>query len=206
MPDIDLSSYRAIQSNLFVRIEVDKYRTTPSGAFTSTVLRFSDLNTSFVINGETYTGLGNLMAITSSVSELRASGGELTITISGIPNTSISEIVNSRIKGCPVRIYRAIFNADTGAFLSIPGNPIGRYRGFVNNYQLSEDWDNQTRQSSNTIIMTCASSVDVLQNKVAGRRTNPESFQRFSSITTADASMNRVPTLENATFDFGAPK
>lgn len=199
---INLTSYDAIQSNLFVRIQVDEYATTP-GSYSQEVLRFSDLNTAFTINDEEYVGTGRLMSITPSSSEIRVSGGELTITLSGIPNTSIAEIIHSKIKGCPVRIYRAFFDSATGEFLSIAGNPLGRYRGFVNNYSLNEEYDNDTRTSSNTLVLVCSSAVDVLNNKISGRKTNPESEKKFYPN---DLSMDRVPNLENATFNFGAPK
>lgn len=198
-----LSDYTSIQSNLFVRIQVDYYKSSPGASATSEVLRFSDLRTTFTINSEEYIGLGNLMNISNSTSELRPSSGELTIAISGIPNSSIAEIVNSRIKGCPVRIYRGLFDATTGTALPIANQVLARYRGFVNNYSLQEEYDINTRTSSNTILLICNSSVDVLQNKVTGRKTNPQSHQLFYPT---DKSMNRVPTLENATFNFGAPQ
>ena len=198
---INLSSYKSIQSNLFVRIQVDEYSTNGS-SFSAQVLRFSDMNTTFEINAESYIGAGNFMGITPTSSEIRASGGEVTISLSGIPNTSIAEIVNSKIKGAPVRIYRAFFNAATGGFLNIAGNPAGRYRGFINNYSLNEEYDPQTRTSSNTLVLVCSSEVEVLSNKIAGRKTNPESQKQFYP---SDLSMDRVPTLENATFNFGAP-
>lgn len=198
----DLGSYTSVQSNLFVRIQVDEYRTTPGGAYTPVVLRFSDSVTTRTINGETYTPLGSLMSISSSSSELRVSGGNLNISISGIPNSSIAEIVNSKIKGCPVRIYRLFSNPTTLEVIDIPGNPSGRYRGFVNNFSLTEELDNTNRTATNTITLVCASSVDVLQNKIAGRKTNPSSQKKFFPN---DLSMDRVPNLENATFNFGAP-
>lgn len=201
MPSLD--SYSVIQSNLFVRIKVDDYRTSPSGSYTSQILRFSDSRDNVTINGEVYTGLGQLMAITNSASELRTSTGELTITISGIPNTSIAEIVNSKIKGSLVNVYRGMFDPITGVLLSIPVNPLGRYNGFVNNYSLQEDYDAVTRTATNTIALICNSTVDVLQNKVTGRRTNPSSQKSFYPT---DLSMDRVPTLKSATFDFGAVK
>jgi hypothetical protein len=161
------------------------------------------LRTSYTINGESYVGVGNLMNITSSSSELRTSNGEVTISLSGIPNSSIYEIVNSRIKGCPVRIYRGLFNPSTGAELPITNNPLARYRGFVNNYSLTEDYDITARTATNTIVLICNSSIDVLQNKTTGRKTNPTSQKKFYPT---DIAMDRVPTLENATFNFGAPK
>ena len=200
---MDLSSYGAIQSNLFVRIQVDEYRTTTSGSYSSMVLRFSDLNTSYTLNGESYVGTGALMSITSTSSEISAAGSELVITLSGIPNSSIFEIMNSKIKGCPVVVNRVLFNAETGSFLAIEGNPLGRFSGFVNNYSLNEEFDNTTRTSSNTLVLTCSSNVSILENKIAGRKTNPQSQKNFYP---SDISMNRVPNLVNAVYDFGAPK
>lgn len=199
----NLSSYRSVQSNLFVRIQIDEYSLTAGGPYTAEVLKFSDSLTTYTINGESYTPLGALMAVTASASELRVSSGEVTITVSGIPSTSISEIVNSKIKGAPVRVYRQFSDATTGTALAIAGNPSGRFRGFVNNYAINEEWDNETRTVTNTLVFSCASAVEVLNRKIAGRKTNPESEKRFFPT---DLSMDRVPNLENATFNFGAPK
>lgn len=197
---IDLRSYKALQSNLFVRIEIDQYRTTTTGSYTTQVLRFSDKVGSVTIDGETYTGLGNLMSVTNSASEIRVSEQEVTIGISGIPNSSIAEIVNSKIKGSKVTIYRGLFDVSTGNLITGIDNPMGKYRGYVNNYTLTEDWNNDSRTSSNTILLSCNSSIDVLSNKISGRRTNPESEKRYYS---SDLSMDRVPTLATEYFDFG---
>jgi hypothetical protein len=45
--------------------------------------------------------------------------------------------------------------------------------------------------------------VNVLENKVAGRKTNPKSQKQFYP---SDRSMDRVPTLKGATYNFGAPQ
>jgi hypothetical protein len=198
-----LSTYKALQSNIFVRVETDYYKATSSATPANQVWRFSDLRTSYTINGESYVGIGNLMGITTSSSELQVTGGELTISISGIPDSAIAELTNSRVKGSSVRIYRVLFDAVTGAKIDIEGNPMGRYRGYVNNYSISEDYDIIARTSSNTISLICTSSIDLLGQKTGGRKTNPESQKKFYPT---DLSMDRVPTLENATFDFGAPK
>jgi hypothetical protein len=142
------------------------------------------------------------MSIGTAASELRVSSGDIQITLSGIPNSSIYEIVNSRIKGCPVKVYRALFNPTTGAALAIAGNPLGRYQGYINNYTLNEEYDNETRTSSNTLVLSCASSIDYLNNKITGRKTNPTSQKQFFP---SDVSMDRVPALKNSEFNFGAP-
>ncbi len=200
---IDLSSYDAIQTGLFVRIEVDYYKTSPSATPTSEVLRFSDYRGTVTINGESYVGLGKLLSISSSSSELKPSSGSVTVTISGIPNTSIAEIVNSRMKGCPVSIYRVVFDPVTNTQLAISGNPAGRFFGIISNYTLEEDYDLDQRTATNTISMTCTSNIEFLQNKYAGRKTNPESMKSFYPT---DVSFDRVPNLVGANFNFGAPK
>lgn len=193
MPVLNLNSYYSIQSNLFVKV-------TLSGS----TLLFSDKLESTVIAGDTYVGLGKLLAISGSNSELRSSSQELTISISGVPDSSITDIINSEIKGSPVIIRRGLFNASSGAFLSaVTGNPIIRFTGYVNNLSFEEDYDIDTKTSSNTMVLTCASNVDILNNKVQGRKTNSESQRKYFPT---DLSMERVSALESSYFDFGANK
>lgn len=190
---LDLSGYENIETGLFVSIDVDG----------TEVLRFSDYNQSITIGGYEYKGLGQFVGITTSTSELKTSSGSITISLSGIPNTSISEILNMKIKGAQVIVTRVFFDAVTGDVLDIPGNPAGRFFGVVNNYTLEEQYDIDTRTSTNTIDLVCSSVVELLSNKLAGRKTNPNSFRAFNS---SDLSMDRVPNLVGANFDFGVPK
>jgi hypothetical protein len=201
MAVLNLSGYGAVQSNLFVRIPVNQYRTTPTAAYTSTILRFSDRRVTTTVNSETYTGLGRLVDISGTNSELRSSSMQLSISVSGIPNTSIAEIVNSKIKGCPVIVYRVLFNPVTGNVLPESDTPLTRFRGYITNYTLTEDYDIDSRTSSNTITFNCSSVIDVLQNKISGRRTNPV---QQKLLYPNDKAFDRVPTLKNSAFDFGS--
>jgi hypothetical protein len=188
-----LTSYKSIESNLFVKIEL-----------ASSNLLFSDRLVSTTIAGDTYVGLGKLLSITNSSSEIRSTSGEITIGISGIPNTSITDITDANIKGSLITVRRGLFNAVTGSFLSsVTGNPIKRFSGYVNNISLQEDYDVDARVSSNTLVLVCSSNVDILSNKISGRKTNPSSEKRFFPN---DLSMDRVTTLESSYFDFGASK
>lgn len=196
MTVLDLTTYDSIQSNLFVKIEIPQYRTTPSGSFTSQTLLISDRTTAYTIDDEVYTGLGKLIEITTSMSELTTSTNEVTITLSGIPDSSIAEIVNSRIKGSKVTIYRGVFDTNLGSQLAI----LGRYRGFVNNFSLSEDYDADNRIAVNSVLLICTSVISVFENKIAGRKTNPESMKKFFIN---DLSMDRVPTLAEEYYNFG---
>jgi len=186
---LDLSSYSSIQSALFVRIDVPEYE----------VLTFSNYNRPLTIAGTTYTGLGQLMGITDTSSELRVSGGELTITISGLADTNISDVLSYRFKGSSVIVTRGIFDPVTGQLLPIDGNPTGKFQGIVNNYSLNEDWSGQ--DATNTIALMCTSTIGVLSNKIAGRRTNPIDQKE---LYPTDVSMDRVPNLANSNYNFGA--
>jgi len=200
---IDLSSYTNIVSGLFVRIECTYYKDTPSATPTTAIFAFSDQLNNWNVNGDDYYGLGKLLAISETVSEIKGSSNEVSITVSGIPNTSIAEIVNSRIKGSKVEIYRALFDASTNQSLAISGNPAGRFFGIVNNYSLTEEYDIDQRTSTNTITFICSGILDVLANTLKGRRTNPQDQRLFYP---SDASMDRVPSLVGSYFDFGAPQ
>jgi hypothetical protein len=199
---INLTPYKFVQTSLFVRIDCLAYKATLTDTPRQEILRFSDCERDVTLNGEVYLGLGRLVGITETVSELRATGNDLSISLSGIPDSALSEIVYSRIKGSKVTVYRAFFD-QLGALLPITGNPTGRYWGVVSNYTLDEDYDVESRKASNNITFTCSNVIDQLGNKVTGRRTNPLDQKKVFS---GDISFDRVPALTNANFNFGAPK
>lgn len=186
---LDLSAYSSIQTALFCNVVVPDYAT----------LTFTNYPRNITLQGTTYTGMGQLLSVTDNTSELRASRGELTVTISGIPAQNISDLLTYKFKGSTISVLRAIFDANTGQLLPITGNPAGRFQGIINNFGLNEDWSGQ--DASNTISFICTSTVGVLMNKVAGRKTNPTDQKKFYPT---DLSMDRVLKLANSNYNFGA--
>lgn len=185
---IDLSSYRAIQTNLFVRLDIPGYQ----------VLTFSDYHKNYTISGTNYTGLGQLLAISNTEDTLRASPSDVTITISGIPSTNVTDILNNRVKGSACQIYRGFFNVDTGELLSISGNPAGKFQGVVSNYDITDDLEMGSDTGTVTLTLTVTSVVEMLSNKITGRRTNAADFP--------NGDMARVLPLQKSNFNFGAPQ
>jgi hypothetical protein len=183
---MSLNNVVAVQSSFFVKIE----------QLNGTLL-FSDHKEAVVIAGDTYTPLGKLVTVSPSNSDLRTSFQNFGIAVSGIPDSSIQAILTTKVKGSPVTVRRALFNPSTDAVI---GTPIIKFKGFVNNYSLAEEYDIVNLTASNIIQYDCNSFIDVLSNKRAGRKTNPASMRRFYP---ADASFNRVPILVNTAFDFG---
>jgi hypothetical protein len=195
---MDLTPYAAIQSNLFVEITI--YDDTG----VDEIIRLSDYWRTISIDGDSYTGLGQFMNITDSAADLRITPYELSISISGIPSSNISTFGESRIKGSTVAVKRALFNPTTGVLLAIAGNPAGRFNGIINNYALNEEYpEDGGKDSTCTITLICASTINVLQAKISGRATNPEDQK---ALYPTDLSMDRVPNISNSNFNFGAPR
>lgn len=185
---INLSAYTAIQTNLFVRLDIPAY----------SVLTFSDYHKSFTIAGQAYTGLGSLMSVSNTEDSLRASPSDISVSISGIPAGNVSDIINNRIKGSDCKIFRGFFDVTTGELLAIGGNPAGKFQGIVSNYDIQDDLDMGASLGTVTLTLIITSIVEMLQDKVTGRRTNSADF--------ASGDMARVSALQNANFQFGAPQ
>lgn len=185
-----LSTYKSVETALLVKIEL------PEGA-----IRYSDYNTTLALEGEIYQGLGKLVGITNTTSELRISNDTLTLTISGIPDSSLQSLTNSKMKGSNVSVYRVLFDPVTKQPLDVPNPIVGRFFGVVNNYSLDEEWDYSTRTSSNTVAIICSSLVSVLEKKYSGRRTNDTDQKK---LFPGDQSFDRITSLVNANFQFGA--
>lgn len=188
---LDLSSYPAIQSNMFV------YLNTPNGQFT-----FSDYHKSFTINGVNYVGLGQLCTIGPTVSNLRSAPQQLAIGIGGIPTSSVDSIIQTKFKGSSITVYRAFFNPSNGSFINVAGNPAGKFVGVVNNYSLDDTLTMGSMDGSFVLTLSCTSNVELLNNKVSGRRTNPVDEALYFPT---DKSFNRIPALIRSNFQFGAP-
>jgi len=190
---LDLSPYRSIQTNIFVKLDIPNYD----------ILTFSDYHKAFTINGIAYTGLGQLLSITNTTSNLRANREELTIGISGIPAGNISDILNSKVKGSKLSVYRAFFDPVSGNLLNIVGNPAGKFQGIISNFGISDDLDSGSDTGTITLTLMATSVVELLNNKVSGRRTNPIDQQ---ALYPGDESFDRIPALIKSNYNFGAPK
>lgn len=161
----------------------------------------SDYHTPITFGGNTYVNIGNLLNISAIGSELKASKSDLSITLSGIPTGSVATILDEAIRGSTIEIYRGFFDPTTHDLLELTpnDNPLLKFKGIVTNYSITDTVDPATLTAATTIVLTCNSIVEILSNKVSGRRTNPSDFAD-------DSSMSRVSALANSNYQFGAPK
>lgn len=184
---IDLSAYPTVASAMFVKL-----------VFPDVTFLTSDFNRPITIGTDTYTGLGQMLTITDSQSDLKVTEYGITIGISGIPVENVAYALSEKIKGSSVEVYRGFFDPTTGQLFNIVNNPVGRFQGIVNNYGIDETWTDQ--DSTVAINLMCASRVGQLDMKIAGRHTAQQDMRAFYP---GDASFDRVGAIANASLDFG---
>ena len=193
---LDLTTRNAVQQATFVRMVVIE-------AGLPVIVRVSSHDVPFSITESDgvsyeYPAVGSLLNVTEIISDIKSTLADVTVTLSGIGNNYISDIIDNPIKGNPVEIRRAFFNADTGAFLNISGNPVLEFSGIVNNYNV--DIGDGTMSETCTVSLVCSSIMSVLGKKITGRRTNQDEQDYWFP---GDKSMDRVAVIAEANFDFG---
>lgn len=195
MAIVDLSTYSSIYAALFVRMDIPNYEVLRySTHFEDYAITESD-NTSY-----SYSNLGTLVGVTDNTFGIRTNPEEITITISGVPLTNVSMVLNQSIKGSRVEVRRQFF---TGNNYTPINTPIVKFKGIVNNYSVTEGWPDSGSVGTCTIGFQCSTLIDLMSKKVAGRRTNPMDEKTFYPN---DLAMDRVPNLAGSSFNFGASK
>ena len=159
----------------------------------TTVLTFSSAYTEETIGNVVYTPLGGLLAVGAQNRNLRVTQGDTTISLSGIDGNNIYNVLGTKIRGSEVEVLRGFY--DNNMVLQ---NTYPRFTGIVTNYAITEDREGQV--DSFTVSVSASSYKTVLENRIAGRKTNKESWQFFDPT---DTSMNQVYAISGVQFDFG---
>lgn len=158
-----------------------------------TVLTFSSSYKDEVISGNTYNALGGLLSVGAQTRNLRATSGETTIALSGIDGNNIYNVLATNIRGSEVEVLRGFYNNNM-----VLSNTYNRFKGIVTSYGISEE--RQEQEDNFTVSVGASSYKTVLENRIAGRKTNKESWRYFDSN---DSSMDQVYAISGVTFDFG---
>lgn len=152
------------------------------------------------IDGNSYTELGAFLGINEIRDDLKATGGDLAIALTGIPSNEnyVDIMLSYPIKGGNVVVRRAFF--DTNTLVPISGQVFERYRGIITNFSIDETENFLEGDLVYTITVTCANINTLLNNKVSGQRTNSSDRNRFYP---GDISFDRTSVIANTGFDFG---
>jgi hypothetical protein len=159
-----------------------------------TVLTASTSYKNETINGNVYSALQGLLQVGTQSRNIRVTSGDTTISLSGIDGNNIYNVLATKIRGSEMEIYRGFYDANM-----VLETPVyQRFRGIVTTYAVTEDREGQ--DDNFTVSINASSYKTVLENRIAGRKTNKESWQFFNST---DTSMNNVYSISGVQFDFG---
>lgn len=176
------SDYDSITSGLFVHWYIPNY--SQGSTIIPTVYRFSDWNRYVIFDDDAlpagvagdggYYPLQRLLTISPSKNQVQTAGDSLSITINAYENGTYRDmdfLRNSRIEGSEVTIKRALFGSD-GKLLQLDGgNPIGRFKGFVETFTINDTYDTITGKSDTVINLSVTDYKSYLNKKVSGRKT-----------------------------------
>lgn len=189
IPEVAGNVYQ-INNAEFVKLTIyNEYGNTSN----TTVLTFSSSYKDETINGTTYSALGGLLQVGAQTRNIRVTSGDTTISLSGIDGNNIYNVLATKIRGSEVEILRGFY--DNNYTLT---NTYPRFTGIITSYGITEEREEQT--DNFTVAVGAASYKTVLENRIAGRKTNKESWQFFSP---SDTSMNQVYAISGVQFDFG---
>jgi hypothetical protein len=159
----------------------------------TTVLTFSSSYQEETIDGVVYTPLGGLLAVGAQNRNLRVTQGDTVISLSGIDGNNIYTVLATKIRGSEVEVLRGFYDSNM-----VLQNTYPRFTGIVTTYGITED--REGLDDNFTVSVGASSYKTVLENRIAGRKTNTESWKFFDS---SDTSMDQVYSISGVSFDFG---
>jgi hypothetical protein len=161
----------------------------------TTVYTFSSSYKDETIDGQNYTPLGGLLAVGVQQRDIRVTSADTSISLSSINGDNIFAVLGTKIRGSELLILRGFYDENYNLT-----NVYQRFSGIVTSYNISEDLDDLNNNDTFTVTINASSFKSVLSNRIAGRKTNGQSWKEFNPT---DTSMDNVYSIADRTFDFG---
>jgi len=177
----------------FVRVntgtDIYRFTTAPSNTLVSAV------------DSTEFSAVGTLMKVGDVQRDIKSTANDTTVTIVGIDAALLGWVLGQNVKGAQIQMWHGFYNTDDQLLTS--GGSGGLYQffsGIITSFTISETWMETSRSYVGTITIAASSIQLILQNRIAGRYTNNNSWQFFNS---GDTSMNRVNFIETINYQFG---
>jgi hypothetical protein len=170
----------------------------PTGTGTAYQVNIYTFSSSYnyeTINNQVYSPLGGLLAVGVQNRNIKATSADTSVSLSGIDGNNIAIVLTQKIKGSKIEIIRGFYNASMQLT-----STAHRFTGIITSFNIAEDRHDLV--DTFTVTLSASSFQQVLKNRVAGRKTNPQSWNVWFPN---DTSMNQVYSIAGAYFDFGAP-
>lgn len=162
--------------------------------------RYTNASAPVTVDGEIFNNLGSLMSISDVQNGVKANSADLTIAITGIDPDNVNLVLSADIKGSKIELYRGFLDSNNQIITTPTQQFFRRYSGIINNFAISEEFNDDMRIRVATCTLSSSSMRTVLENRNAGLKTNAEVWKSFYPN---DASMDRVATIATTYFDFG---
>jgi hypothetical protein len=186
----DVINQPVITSAEFVKLTIFNDFDDPSDTTTHT---FSSAYKQETIDGQVFLPLGGLLQVGGQSRTLAVTAGDTVISLSGVSGNNIPIVLGTKIRGSEIEVYRGFYDDNLEL-----GNVYLRFTGIITSYVVTEEREEQNDIFS--VAVAASSYKTILENRVAGRKTNSESWKFFDPT---DTSMDRVYSIAGVQFDFG---
>lgn len=163
-----------------------------------TIYTFSSAYGYETIDGTQYSPMGGLLAVGIQQRDIRVTSADTSISLSGIPSDgsdNMAIVLGTKIRGSKIEVIRGFYNENF-----VLTSTAHRFTGIVTSYNITEDRHDLV--DNFTITLNASSYRTILENRIAGRKTNGTSWKSFP-ISSTDTSMDNVYSLADRYFDFG---
>lgn len=153
------------------------------------------------VDASAFSAVGTLIRVGNVQRDIKSTSNETTVTLVGIDAAMLGFVLGQSVKGSAIQMWHGFY--DTNGALITTGGSGGLYQffsGYITSFQISEQWMEEVRMYVGIITVAASSIQLILQNRIAGRYTNNNSWQFFNS---GDTSMNRVPFIQTINYYFG---
>ncbi len=148
-----------------------------------------------------FDAVGQLIKVGEAQRDIKSTSNETTVSFVGIDTAMLGWVLGQEIKGSQIEMWHGFFNTD-GQLITTGGTG-GLYKfftGYISSFSISEQWMEEVRSFAGIITVSASSIQMILQNRVAGRYTNDNSWQFFNP---GDTSMDRVAFVSTINYRFG---
>lgn len=153
------------------------------------------------VDSTAFSAVGTLMKVGDVQRDIKSTANETSVTLIGIDTAMLGWVLSQTVKGSQIEMWHGFYNESNELLTS--GGSGGLYQffsGVITSFTISETWMEEARGYVGTITIAASAIQLILQNRIAGRYTNNNSWQFFND---GDTSMNRVNFIETINYQFG---
>jgi len=153
------------------------------------------------VDSTAFSAVGTLMKVGDVQRDIKSTANETSVTLIGIDIAMLGWVLSQTVKGSQIEMWHGFYNESNELLTS--GGSGGLYQffsGVITSFTISETWMEEARGYVGTITIAASAIQLILQNRIAGRYTNNNSWQFFND---GDTSMNRVNFIETINYQFG---